>query len=235
MKLNSVVGLIFCLGLAACAGHDKSLGNPAEDILTKGIYPEEKYIPHEGSLWPGETSENFLFADTKAKQVGDVVTVTLEEDFTSSNGATTDVDKDSSIGLETSSILGLPTNLGMSNFLGSGNDFDPSLTATTTRSTSGSGTTTRQGSMTGTIAAIITEELPSGNFRIRGRRSVTINNEEQLMVITGIIRKVDIGFDNTISSQQIADASIIYTGEGVISDEQNVGWMMRLFAKVWPF
>jgi len=129
----------------------------------------------------------------------------------------------------------LPTNLGISNFLGSGNDFDPNLTATTTRSTSGSGTTTRQGSMTGSIAAIIIEELPSGNFRIRGRRLVTINNEDQLMVVKGIIRKVDIGFDNTISSQKIADASIAYTGKGVISDEQNVGWMMRFFAWTWPF
>jgi len=55
------------------------------------------------------------------------------------------------------------------------------------------------------------------------------------MIIEGIIRRVDIGFDNTISSQKIANASIIYTGVGVISDEQNVGWMMRLFAKVWPF
>jgi len=167
--------------------------------------------------------------------VGDLVTVTLEEDFTSSQGATTDVDKDSSISLETGSILGLPTNLGISNFLGSGNDFDPNLTASTARSTSGSGTTTREGSMSGTIAAIITEELASGNFRIKGRRSVTVNNEEQLMIIEGIIRKVDIGFDNTISSQRIANASITYTGDGVISDEQNVGWMMRFFAWVWPF
>ena len=164
-----------------------------------------------------------------------MVTVTLEEDFMSSQGATTDVGKDSSIGLSTGSILGLPTNLGISNFLGSGNDFDANLSASTSRSTNGSGTTTREGSMTGTIAALITEELPSGNFYIRGRRLVTINNEEQLMTIEGIIRRVDIGFDNTISSQQIANASIHYTGEGVISDEQNVGWMMRFFAKVWPF
>ena len=64
MKLNSVVGLILCLGMAACAGHDKSLVDSSEDILTKKIYPDEIYKPMEGSLWPGETSENFLFADT---------------------------------------------------------------------------------------------------------------------------------------------------------------------------
>ena len=89
--------------------------------------------------------------------------------------------------------------------------------------------------MTGSIAVIITDELPSGNFKIRGQRLVKINNEEQLMIVEGIIRKVDIEFDNTISSKKIANASIIYTGEGVISDEQNVGWFTRLIAKVWPF
>ncbi|TDJ49980.1 MAG: flagellar basal body L-ring protein FlgH [Nitrospina sp.] len=235
MKLNRVVSLILCLGLAACAGHENMHGKSSEDILASTIYPEVEYKPMEGSLWPGETSENFLFGDTKAKRVGDVVTVVLEEDFTSSQGATTDVSKNSSIGLETSAILGLPTNLGITNFLGSGNSFDPSLTASTARSTNGSGTTTRQGSMTGSIAALITDELPSGNFKIKGRRTVTINNEEQIMIIEGIIRRVDIGFDNTISSQKIANACIIYTGEGVISDEQNVGWLMRFFAKVWPF
>ena len=89
--------------------------------------------------------------------------------------------------------------------------------------------------MTGTLAATIKEELPNGIFRIEGRRAVTVNNEDQIMVLSGMIRRVDIGFDNTISSRQIADATIIYTGSGVISDEQNVGWLMRFFAWVWPF
>ena len=89
--------------------------------------------------------------------------------------------------------------------------------------------------MTGTMAAVIKEELPNGVFRIEGRRAVTINNEDQTMVITGLIRRVDIGFNNTISSNDIADANINYTGKGVISDEQNVGWLMRFFAWVWPF
>jgi flagellar L-ring protein precursor FlgH len=89
--------------------------------------------------------------------------------------------------------------------------------------------------MTGTLAAIIKEVLPNGVFRIEGRRTVTVNNEDQMMVLTGLIRRVDIGFDNTISSQKIANATIAYTGKGVISDEQNVGWLMRFFAWIWPF
>jgi len=221
--------------LVSCAS-SASLENPSEAVLTKPIYEDtEKYIPKDGSLWPGETSENLLFADTKAKQVGDIVTVQLEESFESINSATTGISKDSQIELGVDTVLGVPNDLGMTNFLGLGNSFDPTVAAESSRSTTGSGTTTRGGSMTGTLAAIIKQELPNGIFRIEGRRTVTVNNEDQMMILTGLIRRVDIGFANTISSMHIANANIVYTGRGVISDEQNVGWLMRFFAWVWPF
>lgn len=212
------------------------MGGSSEEVLVEPIFEDTvKYIPKDGSMWPGETSDNLLFADTKAKQVGDIVTIELEEDFESSNSATTDVTKQSEIDLGVTTVLGLPNDYGISNFLGSGNAFDPTVQAESSRSTNGAGTTTREGSMTGTLAAVIKEELPNGIFRIEGRRAVTINNEDQVMVLTGLIRRVDIGFENRISSQRIADANIIYSGKGVVSDEQNVGWLMRFFAWVWPF
>ncbi len=235
-NLFPIFGYVLLIAsLVSCAG-GTNLDNPSEEVLTKPIYEDtEKYIPKDGSLWPGETSENLLFADTKAKQIGDIVTVQLEEAFESTNSATTGVSKDSQIELGIDTVLGVPNDLGMSNFLGLGNSFNPRVAAESSRSTNGSGTTTRGGSMTGTLAAIIKQELPNGIFRIEGRRTVTVNNEDQMMVLTGLIRRVDIGFANTISSQNIANANIIYTGKGVISDEQNVGWLMRFFAWVWPF
>lgn len=230
-----LVYIFLAASLVSCAGSAK-IENPSEEVLTKPIYEDtEKYIPKDGSLWPGETSENLLFADTKAKQVGDIVTVQLEEAFESTNSATTGVSKDSQIALGVDTVLGVPNDLGMSNFLGLGNSFNPTVAAESSRSTNGSGTTTRGGSMTGTLAAIIKQELPNGIFRIEGRRTVTVNNEDQMMILTGLVRRVDIGFANTISSQHIANANIVYTGKGVISDEQNVGWLMRFFAWVWPF
>ena len=225
---------LMTLFLVSCGG--LNLGGSSDKVVSEPIFEDtEKYVPKDGSLWPGETSENLLFADTKAKQVGDIVTVQLEENFESSNSATTGIAKDSEIDLGVTTILGLPNDYGMTNFLGQGTSFDPNVQAQSSRSTNGSGTTTRGGSMTGTLAAVIKEELPHGMFRIEGRRTVTVNNEDQTMVLTGLIRRVDIGFANTISSQQIADADIVYTGKGVISDEQNVGWLMRFFAWVWPF
>jgi flagellar L-ring protein precursor FlgH len=227
--------ILLACSLISCA-NGGNLARPSEEMLTDPIFEDTvKYVPKDGSLWPGETSENLLFADTKAKQIGDIVTVQLEEDFESTNSATTGISKDSQIDLGVTTVLGLPNDYGMTNFLGLGNAFDPNVQASSSRSTNGSGTTTRGGTMTGTLAAIIKEVLPNGVFRIEGRRTVTVNNEDQMMVLTGLIRRVDIGFDNTISSQKIANATIAYTGKGVISDEQNVGWLMRFFAWIWPF
>ena len=116
-----------------------------------------------------------------------------------------------------------------------GTQLDPTVNATIANQNKGAGTVTRNGTLTATISAMITEILPSGNMRIEGRRSVTVNNEEQIMVLRGVVRPQDINFDNTIPSTFIADASISYTGEGVVADEQRKGWLAKILSKVWPF
>ena len=235
--LRYVVVLLGCFGLNACAElRDlKPEPGPAAAIVTRPIFEPPPKKPNEGSLWPGDTSKNLLFGDTKARDVGDVVTVVLDENFTSTATATTQTQKTSSINLQTGRLLGLPSNLGIQDFLGMGNQFDPNLDASTSRSNDGQGTTTRNGSMTGTMAVKIVEILPNDQFRIEGSRTVQFNNEEQQMILTGVIRRVDITFSNTINSSQIADARIHFTGEGVLADEQRVGWLTRLLIYIWPF
>lgn len=189
----------------------------------------------DGSIWPGDTKNNLLFVDAKANSVGDIVTVVIAETATSSQQATTDVGKNSSLDMDWTALFGLDRNLGVSNFLGSGDPFDPRAAASLSRNTQGSGTTTRGGSLNAQISVIVIQVLPNGNFAIEGRRSITVNHEEQIVVLRGIIRKVDIDFDNTISSRYIANASISYAGEGVVADEQRVGWLTRALTYVWPF
>jgi flagellar L-ring protein precursor FlgH len=72
-------------------------------------------------------------------------------------------------------------------------------------------------------------------MRIKGRRAVTINEEVQNMVLSGIIRPEDIGTDNSITSSQIANARIQYAGRGVVARQQDEGWMTKVLHKVWPF
>jgi flagellar L-ring protein FlgH len=221
------------LGITACANTHKAV-NPKSAVIPQKIYVQPVKF-NDGGIWPGDTAKNLLFEDTKARKVGDIVTVHLNETATSTQSATTDTSKSSSTELATTSVLGLPSDMGVKNFLGLGNGFDPSVGASNSRSNKGSGTTTRSGSLTGTVSATIMAVNENGNFLIEGTRSVTINFEEQLMILTGIIRPSDVNYDNTINSSLIANASITYSGDGVIAEEQRVGWLMRALSYVWPF
>ena len=234
-KVISTISLIVVFNLAACSTSHKAVDSRST-VIPKNLYAKPTQSkPAEGALWPGNTRGNFLFGDDKAAKVGDIITVTIDENATSTQSATTNTSKDSSIDMQTPNVLGLPSSLGIQNFLNMGTQFDPTVNATIANSMQGTGTVTRNGSLSATISALITDIVPSGNLKIEGRRSVTINNEEQIMVLRGIVRPQDINFDNTIPSTLIADASISYTGEGVVADEQRKGWLAKVLSKVWPF
>ena len=233
-KLSTGIWILALMGITACANTHKAVDSKST-VLPQKIYKEKTAIINEGGLWPGDTAKNLLFEDTKAREIGDIVTVLLNETATSSATASTDTSKSSSIDLQTNSILGLPSNMGVQNYLGMGTGFNPAAKGSTTRANKGTVTTTREGSLTGTLAATIVAVNENGNFEIAGKRSVTVNNEEQLMILTGTIRPSDINYDNTINSSLIANAAILYSGEGVVADEQRVGWLMRALSYVWPF
>ena len=85
------------------------------------------------------------------------------------------------------------------------------------------------------MSARVMNILENGNFIIEGRRQVTVNTEDQYLILTGIIRPDDIATDNTILSQYLADAKIVYTGKGVVDDKMRPGWLTRIVDWVWPF
>jgi len=237
LNIKAIVGTTLCLlfFLPACSTSHRAIDSTST-VIPQHLYTKEsKQIIQEGAMWPGDTVDNLLFEDSKARKVGDIVTVVINETNTSSQSATTNTSKNNTVNMQAPNLFGLPTSLGVQNFLGLGTQFDPTVNASIANSNQGDGTVTRNGSLTGEISALITEILPSGNFRLEGRRSVTVNNEEQILVLRGIIRPQDINFDNTILSRWIADASISLTGEGVIADEQRKGWLAKVLSKVWPF
>jgi flagellar L-ring protein precursor FlgH len=99
----------------------------------------------------------------------------------------------------------------------------------------GSGETSRNETMTASITARVMEVTPNGNLFIKGTRQVKVNNENQIITLTGLIRPVDVSPDNTVLSSYIADAKIEYTGSGPVSDKQRPGWLLRAIDFVWPF
>ena len=77
--------------------------------------------------------------------------------------------------------------------------------------------------------------MPNGNLRIVGTREVLVNHENQVIILSGMIRPRDIGSNNVIRSIFVSDAKIAYSGTGVIDDRQRPGWMANFFEAVWPF
>ena len=185
------------------------------------------------SLW--SESHGVLFKDYKARLVGDLVTVRIVESSSAQNSNNTSTGKSTNYDANIASILGLPTNLGMTDFMGLGNDFDPTISAGTSSSFSGTGSKSRRDTVSATIAARVVDVLPSGNLVIEGQREIVVDEEKQTLTVTGVVRPKDIDASNTVLSSQIADAQIRYSGDGVLTDANRKGWMARLIDWVWPF
>ncbi len=185
-----------------------------------------------GSLWRGESNRNMLFADNKAAYLNDIITITINETSIARNDASTNTSRSSSTDAKISAMLGMDTsilnkNATMGTQLGAG--------GSTTSAMKGAGDTNRGNTLRLNITGRVVKLLENGNLLIEGRKQVTINSEDQYIVITGIIRPEDVSADNYVDSKNIADARIVYTGMGVVAEKQRPGWGTRVLDYVWPF
>ncbi len=229
-----VLGILCGIVLLGCAAtQPKKQEVPPVDstrALLANARPKEG-VP-EGSLWRNQSSMASLFSDPKARDVGDVVTISIVESSSATGKATTDTNRDSTVKAGVASFLGYEKQL-MNKFPNfSSADM---LEASLKNDFKGSGNTARSGTLTASITAKIVEVLPNGNYVIEGRRDVEVNHENQYIIISGIIRPEDISRDNVVLSTFISDARIAYSGRGVVDDYQQPGWFTRILNKVWPF
>ncbi|WP_372764023.1 flagellar basal body L-ring protein FlgH, partial [Litorivivens sp.] len=97
---------------------------------------------------------------------------------------------------------------------------------------SGQGSSSQSNSLTGSITVTVGEVLPNGNLLVRGEKWVTINQGEEFIRVTGVVRPEDIGADNSVPSFKLADARITYSGKGAIADANRMGWLGRFFQSV---
>lgn len=226
--MKSVLLLLSAVLLSSCAYPDDGLipiPEPLEEIQV-----QQRAARTEGSLWPGE--QDSLFADHKARAIGDILTITISESASASKEASTSTDRTTSMtaglpslfGVEKSSIVASNPNVDMTNL----------IEASFANSFEGSGTTVRKEDLVASLTTQVVDVYPNGNLKIRGGKEVQVNNEVQVIYLTGIVRPEDILANNTIDSKYILNAKISYTGKGAISDKQKPGWLMRTLDNVWP-
>lgn len=168
------------------------------------------------SLWSGSgggLGAPSLFADTKARQVGDLVTIIISERAQASQSASTEAGQSSDVRLRPGGIL---------------DGFLPLFEFGESDSDQASGRIRRAGSLQARVTTRVVELLPNGVLRVEGRQTILVNGERQEIVITGLVRSRDISADNTVLSTYVADASISFVGEGPLGDKQRPGLLSRL-------
>jgi flagellar L-ring protein precursor FlgH len=202
MKIR-LLGLTMAALLCGCSNY---YGTRPKDIK-----PEAKMLPvpivkpenTPGSLWPGENNRNMFFTDNKARYVNDIVTIIIDESSSGQNKASTNSSRDSSTTSGISAMLGLDTSVlnGNANLGGK-----LSIGGESSSALKGTGDTSRGGKLQAQLTARVVRVLENGNLLIEGRRQLTLNAEDEFIVITGIIRPEDISASNSVSSSNIADA-----------------------------
>ncbi|NDY42264.1 flagellar basal body L-ring protein FlgH [Dissulfurirhabdus thermomarina] len=218
---------------AGCAGTANPVAPAALAPTRPPVYSAAPAHPAEGSLFTPDLSAS-LVADFRARRVGDVLTIEIEEDLKGAKNVKTQSDRKSSTDVGLTGFLGLKLDENVQPDL-PGFDASKALGGSTESAFDGSGKTSRDASLTGTVSARVVQVLPDGNLMVQGARELRINNETQYLILTGVIRPKDIQPDNTVSSTRLADARIEYTGSGVLSDNQRPGWLARLVSALAPF
>ncbi len=212
---------------SGCMGCAQSKMMP--QIEDDPVIPERYQLSTLGSLWDPNNGRAFMFVDRRASQIGDVVVVQIEEQHKGSKTANTKADRAANVSAGVSGGL-----FGLSSLTQKFAQYF-NLDASTSNKFSGDGSTSREDTLTGTIAARVIEVFPNGDLRIQGKREVTVNSEKQTMTIKGIVRRIDLNTENTVPSTAVADAQISYTGLGVVDDVQRPGWATRIFNWITPF
>ncbi len=216
---------VVSLALQACAHAGRASDD--ESLASQSVAFAAPPPPSSGAIFNG--AGNFdLFMDLRAHAVGDILTIVLEERTDAAKASSTSTAKGNSVD------TGLPTVIGravtksgtpiLNNSLKSDNKFD------------GKSDSSQSNKLDGNITVTVTGRLPNGNLMVRGEKHITINQGEEFVRLQGVVRPVDIGPSNTVSSTRVADAAISYSGKGTLADSNRQGWLSRFFNSPWfPF
>lgn len=180
----------------------------------------------EGSLY-AEAGPNWnLYSDFKARRLNDIVTIDVVESTVATSQAGSTTSRKGSATAASPALFGLEkvSQVPWSNLVENSSDAE----------FAGSGTTTRQGTLTAYISARVRDVLPNGDMVIEGVKEVKVNNERQMLTVMGVVRQQDIGYNNVVLSTAIANMQILLDGKGIVSQNIKPGLLSRLLSKFWP-
>ncbi|MFW7342474.1 flagellar basal body L-ring protein FlgH [Pollutimonas sp. H1-120] len=227
--LKRLIRFLLCLVAAALSGCALV---PPEPVVTGPLTapPPLPALPSaqaNGAIYQPTAYGNYpLFEDRRPRNVGDIVTVVIQEKTNAAKNVQTTTDRSGSAGLDmTLAPAILPTDLGAKqNFGVSGNN-----------ASQGKGSTRADNTFQGTLTTTVIGVLPNGNLQIAGDKQIAINRGSEHIRFSGVVDPRSITGSNTVSSTQVADARIEFRSKGTMDEVQTMGWLQRFFLNISPF
>ena len=217
MKSNQWLGV---LGLAVLVSACENI--PERDPMFAPVEPANLRPPAQntGSIYQAGYDMR-LFEDRSARRIGDILTIRLAENTNARKQADLKASKESSLSASIPTLMGAAPGA----LLGQ----DLSTTASAADTFKGAGGAIQSNNLVGDITVTVVDVLPNGNLKIRGEKRVTLNRGSEYVRLSGMVRPVDIDSSNSVVSTKVADATIMYTGDGAAADSSKAGWLSRVF------
>ncbi len=178
------------------------------------------------------------FENLRARRPGDILTVKLVEKTKANKQAKTDVNKDNSTSISNPTILGSSPLFNAPGFIPLASNKDNTLAfgLESESQFAGDGKSQQSNLLEGDITVTVTEVLANGYLVVRGEKRIGINQGNEYIRLSGIVRPIDIDSDNTVVSTRLADPTIVYVGDGAVADANAMGWLARFFVSaLFPF
>ncbi len=183
--------------------------------------------PTNGAIYQSGR-EVALFENPIAHHVGDIVTIVLNEQTAAQKSSSTNTNKATSVALPGMTLLGKALTI-------HGVPITTNSIADTTKF-AGEGDSAQSNSLQGFITVTVEKVLPNGNLFVKGEKWIGINQGQEYVRMTGVIRPIDLAPENSVPSSQVANAKISYGGKGALADANAQGWLSRFFNSPWsPF
>ncbi len=214
----ALASILLLSALVSACGMIPAKDHKPEPVVARVLPPPTPRT--EGAIYQaGQQME--LFADLKARRVGDVLTIVLNESTNASKNAITKTAKTTTVANSAPTLFGQSMTIKGAPIL--------SATLNGADSFDGEGSSTQSNSLAGSLTVTVVDVQANGNLVVQGDKTLKLNQGDEFVHISGVIRTADIATNNTVTSDKLADAKISYSGKGVVDSSNRMGWLARFF------
>jgi flagellar L-ring protein precursor FlgH len=205
----------------------KAPGDTYEAALLRHLEEARRQAAARPSDEPSIDWMTGLVSDRRAFRQNDLLTVRVIENIEAVGTA------DSSLTKASKASAGVPSLFGLEGQLPGAIDPTNLASASSDTSFKGGGATSRSSQLTAVMTTRVAEVLPNGDLLLEGVREITVNGEQQVVVLTGLVRPQDVRRNNTVLSSSVAQLRIQYFGKGLMRDNLKPGWLVRVLNKIF--